>query len=116
MKIHNLRALVTIADTGSFMAAAQQLRISQSSLSHAITDLEQELNLRLLERSRQGTQPTDAGRRILAYARQIFVCLDSIRTEAANVAGLHSGRVKVGSVPSAAIAFLPKVIAQVSQE
>jgi DNA-binding transcriptional LysR family regulator len=116
MKIHNLRAFSTIADTGSFMAAARQLRISQSSLSHAIADLEQELNLRLLERSRQGTQATDAGRRILTHARQIFVCLDSIRTEAANVAGLHSGRVRVGSIPSAAIAFLPKVIAQVSQE
>jgi len=116
MKIHNLRALVTIADTGSFMAAAEHLEISQSSLSHAIADLEQELNLRLLERSCQGTQPTEAGRRILTHARQIFVCLDSIRAEAANMAGLLSGRVRLGSVPSAAIAFLPKVIARVSHE
>jgi len=116
MKLHHVRALAAIAETGSFMAAAKRLRISQSSLSHAIADLEEELNLRLLERGREGTMPTEAGRRILVHARQISASLDSIRAEAANMAGLLSGRVRVGSVPSAAAAFLPRLIAQVMHE
>lgn len=116
MRLHHVRALVAIADTGSFMAAAEHLRISQSSLSHAIADLEEELNLRLLERGREGTVPTEAGRRILVHARQISASLDSIRAEAANMAGLLSGRVRIGSVPSAAVAFLPRLIAQVLHE
>jgi|HubBroStandDraft_2_1064218.scaffolds.fasta_scaffold00195_20 DNA-binding transcriptional LysR family regulator len=116
MKLHQVRALVAIAETGSFMAAAEHLRISQSSLSHAIADLEEELNLRLLERGREGTVPTEAGRRVLIHARQISACLDSIRAEAANMAGLLSGKVRIGSVPSAAVAFLPRLIAQVVHE
>lgn len=111
-----MRALVAIAEKRSFTAAAKYLRISQSSLSHAIADLEEELNLRLLERGREGTAPTEAGRRILVHARQISTCLDSIRAEAANMAGLLSGRVRIGSVPSAAVAFVPRLIAQVAHE
>lgn len=116
MQIHHLRALLTIAETGSFVAAAMRLGISQSSLSHAIGDLEEELKLRLLERSRQGTQPTAAGQRILIHARQIFVSLDSICAEAANLTGLLSGRVRIGSVPSTALAFMPRLIAQIANE
>jgi DNA-binding transcriptional LysR family regulator len=116
MRLHHVRALVAIAETGSFMAAAKHLRISQSSLSHAIADLEEELEVRLLERGREGTVPTEVGRSILVHARQISTCLDSIREEAANMAGLLSGRVRIGSVPSTAVAFLPKLIAQVVHE
>ena len=111
-----MHALLAIAEKGSFMAAAKLLGISQSSLSHAIADLEAELNLRLLERGREGTVPTEAGRRILVHARQISASLDSIRAEAANMGGVLSGRVRIGSVPSAAVAFLPRLIAQVARE
>ena len=116
MQIHHLRALLTIAETGSFMAAAERLGISQSSLSHAIADLEEELGLRLLERSRQGAQPTAAGESILVHTRQLFVCLDSIRAEAASLTGLLSGRVRIGSVPSTALAFMPRLIAQLAND
>jgi DNA-binding transcriptional LysR family regulator len=116
MRIHQLQALVSIADSGSFTAAARQLKISQSSLSHAIAALEEELNISLLERSRQGACTTEAGLRILTHARQALSSLDSIRTEARNAAGLLFGRVRIGSIPSAVIEFLPKVIAHFSRE
>jgi DNA-binding transcriptional LysR family regulator len=54
IQLHPLRALVAIADTGSFTSAAQRLGVSQSSLSHAIADLEKELGILLFERGRQG--------------------------------------------------------------
>lgn len=116
MEFHHLRALVTIAETGSFMAAAKHLGVSQSSLSHAVSNLEEELGLRLLERSRQGTQPTETGRHLLIHARQILVSMESMRAEAANLTGLSSGRVRIGSVPSTAIALMPKLIAQIARE
>jgi DNA-binding transcriptional LysR family regulator len=112
MEIHQLRALEAIAMEGSFLAAAARLDLSQSSLSHAIASLESELGARLLERGRHGARPTDAGRRILPYARQVLASLEAIRSETDNSAGLLSGRVRVGSIPSAAVAFLPKVIAR----
>lgn len=116
MRLHHLRALVAISDSGSFTQAAKRLRISQSSLSHAISDLEQELNVSLLERGRQGARPSEAGLRILTYARQALASMESIRAEAQNSAGVLSGRVKIGSIPSAAIAFLPKVIGHFTRE
>lgn len=116
MRLHHLRALVAISDSGSFTRAARRLRISQSSLSHAINDFEQELNLSLLERGRQGARPSEAGLRILTYARQALASVESIRAEAQGSAGLLSGRVKIGSIPSAAIAFLPKVIGHFIRE
>jgi len=112
MEIHQLRALDAIATEGSFLAAASRLDLSQSSLSHAIAALESDLGVRLFDRGRSGAKPTDAGRRILPYARQILASLDAIRSETDNSNGLLSGRVRVGSIPSAAVAFLPKVIAR----
>jgi DNA-binding transcriptional LysR family regulator len=112
MEIHQLRALDAIATEGSFLAAAVRLDLSQSSLSHAIASLERELGARLFERGRYGARPTDAGRRILPYARQILTSLEAITSEINDSAGLLSGRVRVGSIPSATVAFLPKAIAR----
>jgi len=114
MEIQQLRALEAIARAGSFLAAAEHLDVSQSSLSHAIAALERDLGARLLDRGRNGAKPTDAGQRVLPYARQILASLDAIRAETDTSAGLISGRVRVGSIPSAAVTFLPRVIAHLA--
>jgi DNA-binding transcriptional LysR family regulator len=108
--------MVAIADTKSFTAAAEELGISQSSLSHAIAGLEQELGICLLDRGRQGAEPTEVGYRVLVHAREVLSRFDSIRLEADNNIGLLSGRLRIGSVPSATAAFLPKVIAQFGRQ
>jgi DNA-binding transcriptional LysR family regulator len=87
MELHQLRALEAIATEGSFLAAAARLDLSQSSLSHAIASLEGELGARLLERGRYGARPTDAGRRVLPYARQILASLEAIQSETNSSAG-----------------------------
>jgi DNA-binding transcriptional LysR family regulator len=48
----------------------------------------------------------------LPYARQVLSSLDAIRAETSNATGLLAGRVRVGSIPSAAVAFLPRTIAR----
>jgi DNA-binding transcriptional LysR family regulator len=116
MQIHQLRALAAISGTKSFTTAAEQLEMSQSSLSHAVAGLEKELGVRLFERGRHGAQITDVGRRVLVHARQVLAALDSIYAEADNAADSVSGRIRIGSIPSAAVAFLPKVIAQLNAE
>jgi len=112
VQVHQLRALSAIVDTRSFTAAARRLEISQSSLSHAIATLEDELGIRLLERGRRGAHPTHLGMRVLRHAQQVLSLLDAIYAEADNAADLRSGRIRVGSIPSAAVAFLPRAIAQ----
>lgn len=116
MKLHHLTALVAIAEEGSFTAAANALEISQSSLSHAIADLEGELGVSLLLRGRQGARLTEVGRRAVMHARQAISALESIRGEAASARGMLSGRVRIGSIPSVAVALLPKVVAHLSRQ
>lgn len=53
-----LQALVAVADQCSFTAAARQLRMSQSGVSHAINALEESLGVMLLKRQAQGVELT----------------------------------------------------------
>ena len=112
MELHQLRALEAIVREGSFVDAAARLDLSQSSLSHAIAALERELGVRLLDRGRHGARPTEEGRRILKHGSQILASVEAILAETDSSVGILSGRVRVGAIPSATVAFLPKVIAR----
>ncbi|MDB5616249.1 LysR family transcriptional regulator [Tardiphaga sp.] len=62
----DLRAFAMIAEHGSFARAAEQLRISPSTLSQTIRELEQRLGIRLLNRTTRSMSLTEAGSRLLA--------------------------------------------------
>ena len=61
LKISQLRTLVAVADYLNFSEAALHLKISQSSVSHAIATLETELGVILFHRGRNGAYPTPVG-------------------------------------------------------
>ncbi|WMJ69506.1 LysR substrate-binding domain-containing protein [Stenotrophomonas sp. 24(2023)] len=67
-----LRALVMVADCGSFTTAATRLHSTQSTVSQKIRRLEDLAGHRLLERSHRDVQPTDAGHTLLGYARRML--------------------------------------------
>ncbi|HEX7648607.1 MAG TPA: LysR family transcriptional regulator, partial [Noviherbaspirillum sp.] len=68
IKFNQLEILVAVVDAGSFSAAATELDCTQSRISHAIAELERGVGTRLLERSRAGCMPTEAGLRVLQKA------------------------------------------------
>ena len=70
MELRHLRYFTAVADFGSFTAAARQLRVSQSSISEQILDLEKELEVPLLDRSGRTVQLTMQGRVFLEEARK----------------------------------------------
>lgn len=72
MTLTQLNYLITIAETGSMNKAAQQLYVSQPSLTSAIRELEAELGITLLYRSGRGVTLTNDGAEFLLYARQIY--------------------------------------------
>jgi DNA-binding transcriptional LysR family regulator len=112
LKISQLRALVAVAEHGNFSAAALELGLSQSTISHAIATLEEELEVVLLLRGRHGATLTYTGEQIVQEARQILDLLRIIRQKANLAKRLHSGQVRVGSVRSVATHILPEVIAR----
>lgn len=72
MNIKQLEYLVKVAETQSITRAAEELYISQPSLSHSIKELETEMNITIFHRSQKGVILTTQGEEFLSYARQIL--------------------------------------------
>lgn len=71
MTIQQCKYVLEIAKTGSFNEAAKQLFVAQSSLSVSVKALEEELNIRIFERSKNGVYLTGEGAEFVRYARGI---------------------------------------------
>ncbi|MEM6837950.1 MAG: LysR family transcriptional regulator [Cyanobacteria bacterium P01_C01_bin.120] len=112
LKISQLRALVAIAETGTFSDAALQLDLSQSAVSHAIATLEDELGVVLFTRSRQGALLTPLGQEITAEAHRMMQSLATIGQLAQRARGLQQGIVRIAGFRSVATHILPEVIHQ----
>ena len=70
--LQQLRYLIAVAEYGSINAAARELFATQSNLSTAIKDLEQELGVTIFTRSNRGVALTNDGTELLGYARQVM--------------------------------------------
>lgn len=112
LKLSQLRALVAIAECGNFSGAALQLDVTQSTISHAIATLEDELGVVLLIRGRHGAQLTPVGERITAKATQTLNLLKEMVQDAQEAKGLQGGTVRIAAFRSVATNLLPSAIAR----
>jgi LysR family hydrogen peroxide-inducible transcriptional activator len=110
MEIHQLRYFVAVAEEGSFSHAAEREHVSQPSLSQQIQKLEAELNQQLFDRLPRSVVLTEAGRRLLEYARQILTGIADARQSVAALEDEVAGRLSVGAIPSIALYVLPRLI------
>lgn len=96
MELRNLRALVEIVRQGGFTRAARALFSTQSTVSKAVRQLEEELGEALLERLGSGVRLTGAGE--IVYARAVAMLAESehMAAEVADLKGLISGRLRLG--------------------
>lgn len=78
MTLQQMRYALAVADFRSFSAAAKSLYISQSTMSAAIRELEQELGIRLFFRNRRGVDLTSDGTGFLRYARELVEQAESL--------------------------------------
>lgn len=89
MTLQQLRYLIAIAEYGSINAAAQNLYASQSNLSIAIKELEQELGITIFMRSNRGVTLTNDGTELLGYARQVIEQADMLEARYAENDNSH---------------------------
>ncbi|NLT13882.1 MAG: LysR family transcriptional regulator [Clostridiales bacterium] len=72
MELRQLRYFIAVADNLNFSRAAESLYISQSSLSQQIADLEREVGVELLKRSKRSVELTEAGSTMLRLSRNLL--------------------------------------------
>src|SRR5918996_4762392 len=115
LDVKRLRILREVAARGSFSAAAEALYLSQSAVSQQIATLEREVGMQLLERTREGTRPTDAGRALVSHADAAIARLEEAERDLAAIAGLEGGEVRIASFPSATGSLLMDALREFSQ-
>ncbi|HEV7435244.1 MAG TPA: LysR family transcriptional regulator [Pseudorhizobium sp.] len=82
LTLDQMRVFVTVAETGSFRAAAGRIARAQSAVSHAVANLESQLGVSLFDRSGHRPALTPEGRSLLADARSILLRVDTMRARA----------------------------------
>ena len=100
MDFKQLRAFMTVADTGNVTRAAQLLNLVQPAVSRQLRLLEEDLGTELFGRARHGMLLTDAGKALLLYARRAMLELERARAEIGGSVEGISGLVTVGLLPS----------------
>ena len=112
MNLEQLRGFVAITKTGNFTRAADQLHLAQPSLSRQIASLEQNLGIELFNRVRGNVTLTAAGERLLPIARRMLADAETAHHEMAELAGLRSGRIRLGATPTLCTSLVVEVLTE----
>src|SRR5215470_17083142 len=97
MKLHDLHVLMAVIQAGSMSKAAQVLNTTQPAISRSIADLEHIIGVRLLDRGRQGAEPTEYGRALLDGGVAMFDDLRRAVKSIEYLADPTTGDVRVGA-------------------
>src|SRR5262245_32303062 len=115
MKLQDLHVLMTVVQAGTMSKAAQRLNTTQPNISRSIADLEHALGVRLLDRHRQGIEPTTYGRALLDCGAAVF---DDLRQGVKNIESLAdpaAGEVRIGSNTLLSATLVSAVIDRLSR-
>ncbi len=115
MELRHLETLLAIAEEGSFTAAADALATVQSNVSDQVRQLETELGVPLLLRSRRGAEPTEFGLLVLDRARRVQRELEAMRGDLALLQGLETGYARLGVVGTASRWLVPALVADLRE-
>lgn len=116
MDITRYQIFLKVAERGSFTRAAEVLGFTQSTVSHAVQTLEEELGLKLLVRNRGGATLTADGRAVAADMDAICQMQHRLEEKAKDLRGLDTGSVRVAAFTSVAVQWLPYILKSFRQQ
>ncbi|MFE9118057.1 transcriptional regulator CynR [Streptomyces sp. NPDC007172] len=99
-ELRHLRYLLAVAEHGNFTRAAEELRISQPTLSQQVKQLERAVGVQLLDRSGRAVRLTDAGETYAHYARRALRDLAAAERAVLDVADLSRGSLRLAVTPT----------------
>ncbi|MBQ0130835.1 MAG: LysR family transcriptional regulator [Comamonas sp.] len=112
MRLDDLHCFAIVCEVGQLTLAARRLGYTQSALSKAMTRLEEEFALPLLERTARGVVPTVAGTQLRQHALAMLSHSQALQAEMAQHRNATSGQLHLGVLPSLTHALLAPLIAR----
>lgn len=113
MNTSDLRVFEAVARLGSMSRAGDELHTVQSNVTARVRALEEEIGLSLFERTSKGALLTEAGRRLLPFAKDLLRLLEQAR-RAARDEGSPSGQLLIGALETTAAIRLSPILARFS--
>ncbi|MED4599799.1 LysR family transcriptional regulator [Paenibacillus validus] len=110
MELRHLQYIAEIVRCNNFTRAAENLNVTQPTISKMIQNLEKELNADIFVRSGRQIQLTDVGEAILQHSGPILQMFESLKTEINDLTFLNKGSIRIGLPPMAGSSFFPDVI------
>jgi DNA-binding transcriptional LysR family regulator len=98
VELRQLRVFVAVAEEQSFSRAADRLYVAQSAVSATVQNLESELGVQLMDRSRKPVGLTDAGKALLAESRGILAAAENAMEVIDEIRGGIRGTVRLGAM------------------
>jgi LysR family transcriptional regulator for metE and metH len=114
VEIRHLRLVVALEESRSVTRAGQALHLTQSALSHQLSDLEARLNAQLFTRTRSGLVPTAPGHQLLKVAHEVLGRLRAAQTEFALAGGQPAGTLRITTECYTCYRWLPQVLRRMS--
>lgn len=115
MDIKKYEVLLNIIDHGSFIKACEDLGYTQSGLTNMMNSLEREIGFPILMRSNKGVQATVDGERVLPTIRELVKLNEKLEQEFGLIRGMETGKVRIGSFPTLACAWIPQLMREFRQ-
>lgn len=111
MELRHLRYFVAIADAPTMAKAASAVFVTQSTLSHQLAQLEEELGCPLFERIGRALRLTDSGREFLGHARGVLAQVQEGVQAVSRTQSLAHGTLRIGVIHSFVTGLMPDVCA-----
>ncbi|MCK9163920.1 MAG: LysR substrate-binding domain-containing protein [Bacteroidales bacterium] len=110
MTLQQLQYIISLDNKKHFLNAAEQCGVTQPTLSTMIQKLEDELDVKLFDRSKQPLVTTEIGREVVAQAKVILKNTEVLREVIKNKRECLEGRLNLGIIPTIAPCLLPKFL------
>lgn len=110
LDLSSLVIFARVVDANSFSEAARRLKIPVSTVSRRIRELEEQLGVRLLERSTRSLRVTDVGSEVLQYAERGVELTEAVNNIASNHSSSVSGTLRLSAPPSISDSLLAPLV------
>ncbi|MCT4701401.1 LysR family transcriptional regulator [Enterobacteriaceae bacterium H20N1] len=114
--LRQLRTFVAVAQAGSFSRAGEQIGLSQSAVSHSVKELENEIGVKLLDRTTREVVLTGAGLQLAGRLERLLEELNSTLLDVRSVGLQLSGTVRVAASQTISAHLMPQSIAAAALE